>query len=154
MIDMKFEKDIQIIACVYGEKEQLIKTAEECAELGKAALKHRAALMDSENTSLAALFCSRKNLVGEIADVLVMIGQIIYLEGCEGDVRKVMAEKIDRQVGRIRVAKLTTPQWLEDEYGYCRCSRCGYEHDDPETTTPYCPGCGARMNGMTEVTVD
>lgn len=47
-----------------------------------------------------------------------------------------------------------TGEWLEDEYGYCRCSRCGYEHDQPETTTPYCPECGARMGGMTEVTED
>ena len=38
-----------------------------------------------------------------------------------------------------------TGEWLEDEYGYCRCSICGYEHDDPETTTPYCPNCGAKM---------
>ena len=47
-----------------------------------------------------------------------------------------------------------TGEWLEDEYGYCRCSLCGYEHDDPETTTPYCPECGARMNGMTEVSYE
>ena len=38
-----------------------------------------------------------------------------------------------------------TGEWLEDEYGYCRCSICGYEHDGPETTTPYCPNCGAKM---------
>ena len=44
-----------------------------------------------------------------------------------------------------------TGEWLEDEYGYLRCSRCGYEHDQPETTTPYCPECGARMDGIVEV---
>lgn len=38
-----------------------------------------------------------------------------------------------------------TGEWLEDEYGYCRCSICGYEHDDPKATTPYCPNCGAKM---------
>lgn len=38
-----------------------------------------------------------------------------------------------------------TGEWLEDEYGYCRCSICGYEHDDPKATTPYCPNCGALM---------
>ena len=47
-----------------------------------------------------------------------------------------------------------TGEWLEDEYGYCRCSRCGYEHDQPETITPYCPECGARMNGMTEASYE
>lgn len=36
-------------------------------------------------------------------------------------------------------------EWLEDEYTYSRCSECGYEQDQPETVTPYCPGCGAHM---------
>ena len=26
------------------------------------------------------------------------------------------------------------------------CSECGYEHDNPEYTTPFCPGCGAKMD--------
>ncbi len=35
--------------------------------------------------------------------------------------------------------------WVEDQYGYNRCSECGYEHGSPEYVTPFCPGCGAHM---------
>lgn len=37
-------------------------------------------------------------------------------------------------------------KWLEDDYGYCHCSNCRYEHDSPECITPYCPECGAKMD--------
>lgn len=37
-------------------------------------------------------------------------------------------------------------EWLEDDYGYCHCSNCRYEHDSPECITPYCPECGAKMD--------
>ncbi len=38
-------------------------------------------------------------------------------------------------------------QWTEDDYAYNSCSECGYEHNEPEYTTPYCPNCGAKMDG-------
>lgn len=31
-----------------------------------------------------------------------------------------------------------------DESGW-RCTKCGYEVNDDEDRTPYCPWCGARM---------
>ena len=55
-------------------------------------------------------------------------------------------EAIDKWNRRAEQAgEWLTGEWLEDEFGYCRCSLCGYEHDQPETTTPYCPNCGAKM---------
>ena len=39
----------------------------------------------------------------------------------------------------------THGKWIEDYYGYFRCSECGFQHDSPEYTTPYCPECGAKM---------
>lgn len=36
-------------------------------------------------------------------------------------------------------------EWIEDDYGYNRCSECGYEFDYAEEKTPFCPGCGANM---------
>ena len=89
MIDMNYERNIALIAGYYAEEHQLIQTAEECAELAKAAIKRRNALEDIA-TPADRLQASRLALVEEIADVLVMIEQIIYLEGCEGDVRRVM----------------------------------------------------------------
>ena len=37
-------------------------------------------------------------------------------------------------------------RWVEDEYGFVRCSQCGMEWDEPEhPETNYCPNCGAKM---------
>lgn len=44
------------------------------------------------------------------------------------------------------VQEVRRGEWLEDDYGYCHCSNCRYEHDSPECITPYCPECGAKMD--------
>ena len=44
------------------------------------------------------------------------------------------------------VVKNTHGIWIADDYMYYHCSECGYEHDNPEYTTPFCPGCGAKMD--------
>ena len=37
-------------------------------------------------------------------------------------------------------------EWIEDDYGFVRCSNCGMEWDEPEhPKTNYCPSCGAKM---------
>lgn len=36
-------------------------------------------------------------------------------------------------------------EWIPDDYEFYHCSLCGYEQDERETVTLYCPGCGARM---------
>ena len=38
-----------------------------------------------------------------------------------------------------------TGEWIEDDYGYYHCSECGFEDDEPEYGTPFCPNCGAHM---------
>ncbi len=38
-------------------------------------------------------------------------------------------------------------EWIPDDYEYNHCSGCGYEQDEPEYVTPYCPNCGAKMEG-------
>lgn len=90
---------IPYIANVYGEEEQLIKTAEETAELAQAAIKHRHSLISNDAESKSK---SRQHLAEEIADVLIMIEQITYAEGFEDDVRKIIDEKIRRQIDRIK----------------------------------------------------
>lgn len=35
--------------------------------------------------------------------------------------------------------------WNEDECGFYSCSNCGYEWDEAEYKTKYCPECGAKM---------
>lgn len=41
-------------------------------------------------------------------------------------------------------------EWIADDYAYNRCSVCGWEWDDREYVTPYCPNCGAKMDEVSE----
>ncbi len=43
------------------------------------------------------------------------------------------------------VVEVVYAKWEFDEHEFAHCSRCGYENDWPEWTTPYCPMCGASM---------
>lgn len=36
-------------------------------------------------------------------------------------------------------------EWIEDEYSFSHCSLCGYEQEEPELITQFCPHCGAPM---------
>ncbi|MGN0656578.1 MAG: dATP/dGTP diphosphohydrolase domain-containing protein [Ruminiclostridium sp.] len=42
-------------------------------------------------------------------------------------------------------------EWIPDDYGFYHCSECGYEHDEPEYVTPFCPNCGAHMEQPEEM---
>ena len=83
------EQYIQKIAEYYGLDNQLNKTIEECAELIQALVKLE----------------SRENTIEEIADVQIMLKQMLYLLDCEKEVEKVMEYKINRQLERIKQAK-------------------------------------------------
>ena len=95
-----YESKIKQIADYYGLEEQLVQTAEECSELGKAALKLRRALNDPLATDEDKLV-ARNNFIEEMADVLVMIEQQCHLNGCETDVKNIVLAKVDRQIERI-----------------------------------------------------
>lgn len=47
------------------------------------------------------------------------------------------------------VAPMVHGCWINDDCAFMRCSLCGYENDW-EWATPYCPQCGARMDGGDE----
>ena len=83
------EQNIQKIADYYGLDNQTDKTIEECAELIQALVKLE----------------SRENTIEEIADVQIMLKQMLYLLDCEKEVEKVMEYKINRQLERIKQAK-------------------------------------------------
>lgn len=90
---------VPYIAGCYGEEEQLIQLSEESAELIQAAIKRRKAI-----TRQAQYGNTRDALAEEIADTLIMIEQIVYLEGFEDDVRRIIVEKLNRQISRIKGA--------------------------------------------------
>ena len=45
----------------------------------------------------------RKDLLEEMADVLVMIKQLMYLFDCKKEVQSMMKYKVDRQIKRIQL---------------------------------------------------
>ena len=80
---------VKKIADYYGLRNQLKQLAEECSEL-----------------SVESLHYIRKGgterLFEEMADVLIMIQQVIHLLGCgHEDIEKYAEFKIDRQLSRI-----------------------------------------------------
>ena len=88
------EKDkLQMIADHYGIKEQLRQLAEECCELAVEA-NHSA----RKGTTV--------KIIEEIADVVIMMEQIIYLAGIDRkDIDEVIDYKLDRQMKRIEAEK-------------------------------------------------
>lgn len=84
------EEKVKQIADYYGLKNQLKQLAEECSELSVESLHYIREGRGIERIS------------EEIADVLIMIQQIIYLIGHGyGDIEKYAEFKLDRQLSRI-----------------------------------------------------
>lgn len=92
---------IQFIVGYYSLENQLVQTAEEAAELTKAAIKRHKALKEKD-TSLEDRISTQAALVEKIADVMIMIRQIVYAEGIEDDVKLMIDEKLNRQMERIK----------------------------------------------------
>lgn len=103
---INYNSAIPYILGTYGEQEQLVKLTEECGELIVSANKRRETLMHSDDKSFTEVAESRNALAEEIADVLVVIEQITYAEGFEDDVRRIIDEKISRQLDRIKGVKV------------------------------------------------
>lgn len=92
-IEKSLVNNIGTIANHYGNEPQHRQMAEECAELAQACLK---AIRNGYNEE------SKDWIVEEIADVLIMISQIIVLDHLSDmDIRKVIREKVERQMVRI-----------------------------------------------------
>lgn len=77
------------IADHYGLEGQLHQLIEEMAELTQAICKHFRG------------YKVERNLIEELADVKLMLDQVIYLMGCECQVQQVMKQKIERTLERI-----------------------------------------------------
>ena len=88
------EKDkLQMIADHYGIKKQLRQLAEECSELAVEA-------------SHSARKGTTVKIIEEIADVEIMIEQIIYLAKIDKcDIEDCINYKLDRQIKRIKEEK-------------------------------------------------
>lgn len=84
--------DIEKIALHYGFDSQSRQTIEEMAELTVALSKmHRK--YSKENLD---------NIIEELADVQIMIEQMMFLTSSKNEVEQIMEQKIKRQLARIK----------------------------------------------------
>lgn len=90
---IKNVKDCSIIAEHYGKEAQHRQLAEECAELAQASLKCIRNNYDEK---------SLDHLIEEMADVLIMIAQCLFLNDIEAkELDMKVSDKIERQLKRI-----------------------------------------------------
>lgn len=85
-----FKKFIEL----YGQKAQLEVTQEECAELIQAISKY---FRGKEG--------AREKIIGELADVKIMVEQLIYMFNCDPEVEDLINFKIDRQMRRYNLER-------------------------------------------------
>lgn len=64
---------------------------------------------------------------------------VIYLEGVMAVIETAPTADTERR-----------GEWIPDDYAYYHCSECGYEQDERECVSPYCPKCGAKMGDSEE----
>ena len=101
MIDLQRERT-ELILGHYGTKEQVLKALEELTELGKELWQ-----LHKENAGnicgVVASTATKTCILCEMADVLVMLGQLQTICGITDKDLQVMVEyKIDRTMDRIR----------------------------------------------------
>lgn len=95
MTEKEINEAIGEIAEHYGAKAQSMQTCEECAELIQAVSK----LTRGETTSAVRIM----SLIEEIADVRIMVSQLMYLYGIpESEITSQIEEKLKRQLERIK----------------------------------------------------
>lgn len=91
-------KKLHDIAGYYGPTTQGRQCIEECAELIQAINKWDRINSLGAPEKVKKAMCS---IVEEIADVRIMLDQLIYLYGWSEEVDKMMDDKINRQIVRI-----------------------------------------------------
>lgn len=94
------------IADYFGEAVQMQQLVEEMSELTKAICKY--ARLNGQGQPVADSVTEETveaNLVEEMADVKLVLEQVIYLHGCKDEVEKVITEKIAKVNERISKSK-------------------------------------------------
>ena len=100
---VRMDNAIKQIADKYGYDAQSRQLIEECAELTQAVNKLWR-LEQKQNRTITQdidLSFAKEHLVEELADVSIMVEQMLYLLDCKGDFEIEKAKKIKRQLGRM-----------------------------------------------------
>lgn len=81
----------------YGAEAQVDMAVEEMSELTKALLKYRSKAAQGSKDLEAA----RENILEEVADVIIMLTQLIMIYGGRDLVQETIENKVDRQIKRL-----------------------------------------------------
>lgn len=102
--EMKREREredkICRIARFYGEETQSNQFSEEAGELLQAINKLRRAKGIGQPTNKSIDECER-DVIEELADVLVMVKELIYLHCAKGEVEEIIDRKLEREMKRM-----------------------------------------------------
>ncbi len=82
----------------YGTHNQMLKCIEECGELSRAVSRILTELSSGEGFTTNE---SMANLQEELADVSIMVEQMLMMFGCETDVKQYIAFKLNRLKERL-----------------------------------------------------
>ena len=106
----------QKIAEHFGEAVQMQQLVEEMSELTKAICKYaRVNGIGQPVADSVTEEAVEENLVEELADVKLVLEQVIYLHGCKEGVENVIAEKIEKVNERIRKNRSDSQKSLNSE---------------------------------------
>lgn len=94
--DSRFE-----IAEHYGVDIQMQQLIEEMSELTKAICKYFRSNGKGQPIPDYTKSIVKENLIEELADVKLVLDQVVFLLGCNEEVLEVMKEKINRTFGRM-----------------------------------------------------
>lgn len=97
---MTREEKIEKIGSFYGFRQQVQMMIEECSELIKAICKWNRKY-DGSFKSESSDCPERTEIIGELADVIIMAKQLTYLLSAEDDVEQMIEFKLDRQLARM-----------------------------------------------------
>lgn len=81
----------------YGAEAQVDTAVEEMSELTKALLKYRRKAAQGSK----GLEAARENILEEVADVIIMLTQLIMIYGGRDLVQETIENKVDRQIKRL-----------------------------------------------------
>ena len=89
------------IAMHYGLDNQMHQLIEEMSELTQAISKHFRINGHGQPVPDYKMTTVGQNLIEELADVKLVLDQVVFLLGCDEEVLEVMKQKINRQFGRM-----------------------------------------------------
>lgn len=98
------QNDIEKIAKHYGYEPQSRQCIEEMAELTQAINKvwRYERMSNKDICDEVALECIKDRVVEELADVQIMLWQMLYLLDTQGKIEPIIEQKIARQLERIK----------------------------------------------------